>query len=205
MLLIPLIFATLFFFGALGFGAWAFMERQDYKDRSDKKSEAAVAVAVEKAKSEKDNEFIQKEKDPLRDYTGPVALGSVTLRYPKTWSGHFTEKQTESTLLMHPKIVPGDPKSAFALKVEVVTGQYDRVLTSLEANVKSGKISASAFRLEKLPEVLGTRFDGEISSGKKGSLVVLPLRDKTIKISTEAEDYLGDFDDIILKNFSFSP
>lgn len=205
VLLIPFILSVVMFFGALGFGVWAFMERGDYKDRSDQKSEAAVAVAVDKAKSEKDNEFVEKEKNPLRDYTGPVALGSISLKYPKTWSGYATDEANKSTLLMHPKIVPGDAKSAYALRVEVLPTSYDRVLASLENGVKSGKLSASPYRLEKLQEVLGTRFDGEIASGKSGSVVVLPLRDKTIKISTEAEDYLGDFDDIILPNFTFSP
>jgi hypothetical protein len=204
-LLIPLILATLFFFGALGFGVWAYMERQDYKENSDKKAQAAVTVAVDKAKSEKDNEFVQKEKYPLRDYSGPVALGSISFKYPKTWSGYFIEKATESTLIMHPKLVSGDEKSAYALKVEVVSGAYDKVLASMENNVKSGKLSASAFRLEKLQEVLGTRLDGEIASGKTGSMILLPLRDKTIKISTEAEDYQEDFDNIILKDFTFSP
>lgn len=205
VLLVPLVLSVLFFFGALGFGVWAFMERGDYKDRSDEKSAAAVTVAVDQAKSDKDNEFIQSEKNPLRDYTGPVALGSISFKYPKTWSGYATEEATRSTLLMHPKIVPGDAKSAYALRVEVVPTAYDKVLSSMENNVKNGKLSASAFRLDSLQEVLGTRFDGEIANGKSGSIVVLPLRDKTIKISTEAEDYLGDFDEIILKNFTFSP
>lgn len=181
------------------------MSRADYKNNSDQKVEAAVTVAVEKAKSEKDNEFIQKEKDPLRDYTGPDTLGSISLRYPKTWSGEYSERSNESTLIMHPGIVPADEKTAYALRVEVAPGSYDKALSALEASVKSGKLEASAYRLPKLQEVLGTRFDGEIASGKTGSIVVLPLRDKTLKISTEAEDYLGDFDDIILKNFTFSP
>lgn len=205
VLMIPLILATILFFGALGFGVWAFMSRADYKDNSDKKSDVAVAVAVEKAKSAKDNEFIQKEKNPLREYVGSEALGSITFKYPKTWSGYSTEQGNESTLVMYPKIVPGDPKSAYALRVEIVNGSYDKILNTFDSNVKSGKLEASAFRLEKLQEVLGTRFDGEISTGKNGSMVVLPLRDKTLKISTEAEDFSEDFDNIILKNFSFSP
>lgn len=205
VLLVPLVLSVLFFFGALGFGVWAYMERGDYKDRSDQKTAAAVTVAVDQAKSEKDNEFIQSEKNPLRDYVGPVALGSITFKYPKTWSGYATEEATESMLLMHPKIVPGEDKSAYALRVEVVPSGYDRVIASMENNVKSGKLSASPFRLDKLQEALGTRFDGEIANGKTGSVVILPLRDKTIKISTEAEDYVSDFNDIILKNFTFSP
>lgn len=204
-LLIPLILSMLFFFGAVGFGIWAYMGMQDYKTNVDPKIAAAVKVATDKTKTEKDNEFLQREKEPLRDYQGSIALGSITFKYPKTWSGYFKESNTELTLLMHPKLVPGNDKSLYALKVEVLNRAYDRELGTLENGVKNGKMTADPFRLERLPEVLGTRFDGEIATEKKGSMVLLPLRDKTVKISVESEDFMEDFDNIILKNFTFSP
>ena len=53
-LLIPLILAVVFFFGALGFGVWAYMERSDYKLNSDQKAAAAVKVAEDKLSTKKD-------------------------------------------------------------------------------------------------------------------------------------------------------
>ncbi len=205
VLLIPLIVTVMFFFGTLGFAAWAFMGRQDYKNNVDPKIAAAVAAAVEKTKTEKDNEFVQREKEPLREYVGPVSLGSVTFKYPKTWSGYYTDKNTESMLIMHPKLVPGNDKSLYALRVEVVSTAYDKVLQSYESSVKSGKLTAEPYRLELLQEVEGVRINGELSNGVSGSMVILPLRDKTLKISTESEEFTEDFDGIILKNFTFSP
>jgi len=36
-------------------------------------------------------------------------------------------------------------------------------------------------------------------------MILLPLRDKTLKISTESQQFVGDFDNIILANLKFVP
>lgn len=204
-LLIPLILAVLFFFGALGFGVWAFMERSTYKNDSDALTDKAVAVAVERAKTDKDNEFLQREKEPLRDYKGPSSLGSFTMKYPKTWSASSTENDSKTSMIFHPLVIPLNDKAAYALRVEVIDGTYDKQASAFDADAKKGAVRVSPYRLPKLPDVLGVRIDGAIGKDKKGSIVLLPLRDKTLKISTESEEYVKDFNEIILANFSFSP
>jgi hypothetical protein len=53
--------------------------------------------------------------------------------------------------------------------------------------------------------VVGSRIDGEINLGQKDSMILLPVRDKTIKISTESQEFMGDFNDIVLANLKFVP
>lgn len=205
VLTIPLITAVILLFASLGFSVWAFAERQDYKDNSDDKAAAAVAVAVEQTKSAKDNEFLEREKQPLKDYTGPSALGGVAMQYPKTWSGYVTETPTSLSLVMQPGIVSGGQNVPYPLKIEVLSTSYNTALSASDAMVKQGKAKSSAYALPKVPSVVGLRFDGEIGQGKRGAVVYLPLRDKTIKISTESEDRIADFNNIILPNLSFQP
>ncbi len=205
VLLIPLITAVILLFGSLGFGIWAFVERQDYKDNSDQKAEAAVTVAVEKAKTQKDNEFLEREKEPLRQYTGPAQFGSITLKYPKTWSVYEKSDDQKHTVLMQPNIVSGATNTSYALKVEVLDTAYNQTIAQSEGLLKQGKLTASAYSFPKTASVVGLRFDGEISNGKRGSVVFMPLRDKTIKISAESEDRIADFNGIILPEFTFQP
>ncbi len=205
ILLVPFIFTVILFFGAAGFGGWAYMSRQDYKDNSDQKSRAAVAVAVEKTKSDKDNEFLEREKEPTRTFSGPEALGSVTFKYPKTWSVYYEAKNNSLNLLAHPKYVPADPSTTYALKVEVVDQAYAQIVKTYEGNVKSGKLKSRAYKLPNQSKILGIRLDGEVDRGKQGSTVVIPLRDKTIKISTQDKQFLKDFDKTILSSFNFVP
>lgn len=205
VLLIPLIMSVLLLFGAIGFGAWAFAEREDYKNNSDKKAAAAVAVAVDRAETKKDNEFLEREKEPLKSYSSAVEYGSFSLKYPKTWSAYANEQPNKLEMLFQPGVVPANPKTPYVLKIEVLTTPYDRLVTQLNNEIKQGKLTARAYSLPKVPSVTGLRVDGQIETHKRGAVVYLPLRDKTIKLSTESEDRIADFNNIILPNFEFRP
>lgn len=208
-LIIALVLVTLLLCGAAGFGYWAFSERQDYKNNSDKKAAVAAAAAKQAEATTKDKEFAEKEKSPYRTYTGPATYGSLSLVYPKTWSVYMSEQKSGNTVLegyMHPAVVPGlQSGTAFALRVQIVETSYATELKKFESKVKAGTATVSPFRLEKLPDILGSRIDGEIETDKTGSLILLPLRDKTIEVSTLSTDFKGDFDTIILPNLKFVP
>lgn len=206
-LLIPLILVSLLLIAMGGFGIWAYMSRQDYKDNTDQKVAAAVEVAEQKTSTEKDNQFAEKEKLPLKDYAGPAAYGSVVIKYPKTWSAYVDEKTSGGTPVdgyFHPGFVPAaNNKPQYALRVEVLNASYAQTIKQYDTAVKAGKIKAVAFIPAKQQTVTGTRFDGEIASGKTGAVVVLPMRDKTLRLSTESTDFINDFNNNILPNFTF--
>lgn len=207
-LLIPLIAALVLLFSAVGFGAWAFMGRQDYKDNVDAKIAVAVEDANEVLSEEKEAEFAEREKSPYKTYQGPSALGSISITYPKTWSAYINEEIGASVELdgyMHPSFVPsvkGD--TSFALRVEVVNQTYDQVIKAFDAKVRSGKVTAAAYRAPKVPSELGAKISGEIDTKKQGIMVLFPTRDKTIKIWTEGQDFAGDFN-TILESLTFIP
>ncbi len=53
----------------------------------------------------KDNEFIVREKQPLQTYTGPSAFGSISVKYPKTWSAYVDETNSSTPVdgYFHPR------------------------------------------------------------------------------------------------------
>jgi hypothetical protein len=203
-------FITLILFiSASGFGLWAFMERQDYKDNVDAKIETAVKVAEQKTSTAKDNEFAEKEKSPFKEYTGPATYGSLKFQYPKTWSAYVVENGTSQPLdaYFHPNQVPGvqNKDVTYALRAQVVNQAYDVVLKSFDAKVKSGAVKVTTFTPTGLTNTVGVRVDGEIETKKTGSMVLIQLRDKTIKVWTESNLYTNDFNNSVLPNLTFSP
>lgn len=208
-LLIPLIIAIILLIGVIVFGAWAYMERQSYKNDVDQKINQAVATANEQKSKEKDAEFEEKEKQPYKTYSGPAAFGSLKLTYPKTWSAYVVSSDKGSTPIdgyFHPNVVPGlESNTAYALHVQVTNTAYDQELKKFDSDAKAGKVTVSAILAPKVPTVAGVRIDGQVVKDKQGILVLFPLRDKTLKISTESVDYSKDFIDIILANLEFSP
>lgn len=197
------------FLGAVGFGVWAFMGRQDYKNNVEPKIAAAVAKAEDATSTKKDQEFAEKEKQPLRTYTGPSAYGSVTISYPKTWSVYADESNRGSNPLdayLNPAFVPGlQSDTNVALRLQVVSTPYADVARSFESQVKNGKVTVKPYAIAKVPSVTGLRVDGEIASKKSGSMVIVPLRDKTLKIWTEASQFVADFDTNVLPNVTLVP
>lgn len=197
------------FFAAIGFGVWAYMGMQDYKNNVEPKISEAVDRAVAANSTKKDEEFVEKEKQPLRTYTGPAAYGSITISYPKTWSIYADESARSSNPLdasLNPNFVPGlQSGNNVALRVQVVTSSYSDVVRGFESQVKNGKVTVVPYAVAKLPSVVGIRVDGEVASNKQGAMIVIPLRDKTLKIWTEATQYVGDFNNIILPNISLVP
>lgn len=208
-LIIPLIVTVLLLLGALGFGFWSFSRMQDYKNNSDKKSAAAVAKAEETLNKKKDAEFAEESKKPNKAYAGPATMGSVSFSYAKTWSAFVTAEDKLSIPVegyFHPNVVPGvQSDTSFALRLQVLNQAYDQVLKQFESSVKTSKAKISAYRAPKVESVLGSRIEGAIAQNKQGYMVVLPLRDKTLKIWTEADTFRGDFDNTVLSTLTFSP
>lgn len=210
VLLIPLIVAVVLLLGAAGFGIWAFAGMQDYKNNVQPKIDKAVAIAKQETETAKDAEFVEKEKSPYEEYISPQAAGTIKIVYPKTWSAYVAEDlggNNPVDAYFHPKYVPSrESDTGFALRVKVLSTSYNDRIDDFESAVERGKVTASPYKAPKLPEgVIGTRVDGEINTGQQGSMVIFPLRDKTIEISTESPQFKGDFDKIILENLTFVP
>lgn len=207
-LLIPLILTIVLLVAVSIFAVWAFMSRQDYKENADEKITAAVTIAKKQTAADKDKLFAEAEKLPLTNYQGPDALGSILVKYPKTWSAYVDDTGKGSSPLdayFHPTTVPGvSSKTSYALRVQVLERSFSDELKSFDSQVKAGKASSKPYEAVNVPGVIGARIEGEIASKQQGIVILLPLRDKTIKIYTMSNLYYNDFNNNILPNFKFS-
>lgn len=207
--LIPFVITLLATFTFIGLFIWAFMGMQDWKNNTTPKIDAAVKVAVQQESSRKDNEFLEKEKSPVKTFKGSDTFGGITFSYPKTWSAYVVQVEKSATPLdayLHPDVVPDVAgKTAYALRVRVLDKTYDAHLKTLEGKIKQGKITLVAYNPLKHKEIVGARLDGEINTGQIDHMIVLPLRDKTIEISTESDQFKADFEKIVLETLDFTP
>jgi hypothetical protein len=209
-LAISLVFCILVLIGAIGFGAWAYSSRQDYKNNSDQKATVAAETARQQESTVKDQQFAQESKNPLKAYNGPDSTGSLHIEFPKTWSGYVVDSGQNSNTLdgyFTPGVVPSadDQSSVFALRVQVEDQAYAQEVKSLSNQQQQGDISVSAYSLPRLPKIVGVKVVGQLTEGHNVNMVMLPLRSETLKIWTDGSQYVSDYNDIILKNFTFAP
>lgn len=211
---IPIVILSLLLIGASVFAGWAFMERQDYKNNSDQMTAIAVEKALGEQKVTLDAEFAEKMKVPLDTYSGKPESGSVVVQYPRSWSAYVDEESNSSSPIVgyfHPGYVPytQNNNAVFALRVEVLNTQYVEVMKQTESLVKQGGVTLAPYTFPKVSNQLGSVLRGKIIQGKEkvdGTMVIMPIRDKTLKIWTESNAAFGkDFTESILPNVTFVP
>ena len=181
-----------------------------YKNKSDQKSAAAVKAAEQKQKTELDKEFEEKYKEPMTTYTSPAQFGAVAITYPKTWSAYVDEGSSSSPVnaYFHPGFVPtdkgGNDSFNYALRAQIIQSTYQKELETYSQGLKKGELTATP--VVGLPgNVTATRLDGKIDQNSNGSVVIIPVRDKVLKIWTEGDTYKADFDNRVLKELKFNP
>lgn len=187
------------------FGIWAFVNYQDQKNNVDAKIAQAVTVAQTEQKAEDEVIFAEREKSPVNQFVGPDDLGKVSFDYPKTWSVFIGEDGSRGKYesYYHPKVVVSPSnKVPYALRLTILDQGYEAALKGYQPEVAKGELTASPITVN---DEVGTRLDGTFSSTVKGSMVLLKLRDKTITIYTESEDYLDDFNTIVIPSLKFNP
>jgi hypothetical protein len=210
-LLVPMIVLAVLFVAAAAFAVWAFAGRQDYKNNSDAKAAAAVAADKEVVQAADARQYAEAAKSPLKTYIGPDAYGAVHIGYPKTWSAYIDTSNTGKPLdaYFHADYVPAlASKQTYQLRVQVVGQSYSSEINRYSGKVKQGLVTATPYSLPKVSSVVGVQLSGQILASSQtagGSMVLLPVRDKTLEVWTESNDYLPDFTTYILPNLSFSP
>jgi hypothetical protein len=192
---------------ALGAGGWALYNYLDQKNNVDSIKDTAVNEAV-KTQADKDAaDFLQKEKQPNRQFAGPVDYGSLAFDYPKTWSVYVDKAATSSSstysAYLNPVTVP--PVSAadttqYALRVTIEQRDIDTVIASYNSLVKTGKLAASSV---KINDTDATRLDGNFTTNIRGSAVIFKIRDKTVTVRSDADTFKPDFDALI-KTITFN-
>lgn len=202
LLVIPV---TLLTVAVIALSIISVMYHNQYVEQRDK-NEPIIAEAVTEAETaQKDKleaEFTEREKQPLKQYTSPAESGSVVLKFPKTWSSYVkVAKDATMDYYGHPNFVPADDVN-YALRMSLVRGAYSTELKKYDAQVKKGELKATSVSVSG---VTGARLDGLLKKDQEGSMVIFPLREKTMRVWTENKDFRGDFDNIVIKNLTFVP
>jgi hypothetical protein len=210
-LVTTIIFGVLVLGLGAGFG-WAFMQYRDYKQNSDDKVAAAVDVAKDEQKDADDKVFAEKYKEPFSTYRTPGELGNVSLEYPKTWAV-FNQSDGKGggqlTAYFYPQVVPPiNNQTAYALRVTIEDKAYDQVLKSYDSKVKKGELSTSPLvigQTDSFKGYEGVRINGQFDKTINGSAAIFKIRDKTLTLRVDSQDFMGDFDNIVLTKLVFEP
>lgn len=195
---IIVIVLTILLAGAGSFAIWAYLQYQEQKTDVDGKIDLATTKARKEQADADEAKFIEREKEPNRQFVGPSDYGRVTFMYPKTWSVY--EAREASTggnyeAYLNPVVVPQiTSQRQFALRVTIVNQDYEAVIKQYQSLVTRGDLKS---RGVAIGEYTGTRLEGNFSKDIRGAAVIFKIRDKTLMIRTDSNTFMKDFDALV--------
>jgi hypothetical protein len=198
-LVITIVLLALLAIAGIGVSVWAYMNYVEQKTNVDAKVEQAVASAEKNQADSDEKKFALREKEPNRDFAGPADYGTLSFKYPKTWSVYVASDGSSSEdfkAYLNPVTVPpiSTNLQRFALRVSIVNEKFENVIDGYQSLVQTGKLHASAV---KANGETGTRLDGNFSEDIRGAAVIYKIRDKTAIVRTDADTFKPDFENII--------
>lgn len=197
-IIIAIIAATLFM-ATSAFGVWAYISYNDQRTDVQGRVKLAVAEAVKIQSEEDEAKFQEEYKKPYLEFIGPAEYGSVSFDYPRTWSV-FVEadgsNRGDFKAYLHPVSVPpiSNRDNRFAVRLEILNRDFDTILKQYQSQLRKGELKSST------PEYNGnasTRLDGLFTNDVRGSAVLMRVRDKTIRLSSDAETFNEDFEALL--------
>ncbi|HWZ65712.1 MAG TPA: hypothetical protein VNX65_02855 [Patescibacteria group bacterium] len=204
----PLVVVTvvllLLVFGLGGLSIWAYMGYADQKNNVDIKISSAVAIAKKEQADSDAKDFAEREKQPVRPFNGPEDLGHVQFNFPRTWSVYLGNSGADGSgfeTYFQPDVVQAIGTKLSALRVSIVNTPYDQVLSSYTDIVRQGNLKSSPITIDGS---VGIRLDGSFNDQVQGSMVIMKIRDKTLRVFTESKIFVSDFDNYVLPSLKFN-
>lgn len=197
--IVAIILLTLMVLFFAGFSGWMYMQYTDAKTDVDGQIEAALAEGLRKQSEADEKKFLEREKQPFRQFVGPDDYGRVTFDYPKTWSAfQATDLRagggvTYYAYLNPNSVPPVEPKDArVAIRIIIEQKVYDQVLASYDKLVKAGDLKVSAWN-DNNNGLSGTKLEGSFTKDIRGTAVLIKMRDRTLTVRTDSDVFPEDY------------
>lgn len=175
------------------------IETQNLIADQDSRIDAAVAIAVADNTEKLNAEFEIARKDPYREFLGPEDYGSLSFKYPQTWSVYIAKNAANGgdfeAYLNPVEVEAPNANTINALRVTIRDNSIESVVQAYEGLVKSGRL---AFSTRQVGGVTANLYVGQLPSGNlQGAVCLFKLRDKTVIMQTDASVFLEEFNRLL--------
>ena len=188
------------------FSIWAYINYLDQKQNVDSKIADASAKAKLDQSIKDEEDFLKREKEPMRQFVGPSDYGRLTFDYPKFWSAYQATDVSAGggvtyQAYLNPILVPPvSDKTKFAIRVTIEQKIYDKALEAYAKQIKAGDLKSSVY---SDGTHTGTRLEGNFNKDIIGTAVLIKMRDRTLTIRTDGDVFKADYE-ALLKTVKFN-
>ncbi len=159
------------------------------------------AAAKQKGADELSNRIANQQ--PFRTFTAEVVDGAFKLQVPKNWSMYYARSsngQTQVDLMADPNVVVNNlpqqsSQNTHAFRLQLLRKTMQETVKPFSELVKKKQLTNSSVTVSG---ITGSKFEGILDTQRhNGVVIVLPVRDKTIVLTTEDKTYINEFNAIV--------
>lgn len=204
---VVIVILTLVSLTFIGLFVWMLLQYNDVKTDVDGQINVAVSKAVDEKAMAMEEEFLEREKEPYRDFAGPADYGELSFKYPKTWSVYVASdasKGGDYEAYFNPIEVNTVSKDTInALRVTIRDKAYDDVIAEYNRYLEK-KDSNLSVQAVTVAGTSASRYTGNIpNTDLNGIIVIFKIRDKTAILQTDSMNFESDFNKL-LETVSFN-
>ncbi len=185
----------------IGLFIWMFLQYKSVDDDVQGRIDVAVAAAKDEQAQKDEAEFSEREKYPLKTFSGPADYGQLTFEYPKTWSVYVAADASNGgdfSAYFNPAQVDTVSNSTInALRVTILDRNFEDVTSEYQKYVEK---EDSGLTVESITvfDTAANRYVGKIpNTDLNGIIVIFKIRDKTAVLRTDSLLFTEDFDSLI--------
>ena len=184
-----------------GLFIWKLMDYNEVSTDVNGQIAVAVAAAKDEQATQDEQEFLEREKYPYRNFSGPADYGQLSFQYPKTWSLYVASdasKGGDYKAYLNPiQVNEVSNNTIMALRVIIRDKAFDAVAAEYQKYVdaKDSKLSMTSVTFNGITanKYTGTIPDSELS----GYIVVFKIRDKTAIVQTDSVTFEADYNKLL--------
>lgn len=186
----------------IGLFVWMTVQYNDERSRDlDGEIKVAVAAAKDEQAAKDEAEFLEREKNPYRIFSGPIDYGELTFEYPKTWSVYVAEAATtggDFNAYFNPIQVDAVGKDTInALRVTIKNTSFEEVTATYQREIENKEPTLSVQSIT-VNGTAANRYVGKIpGTDLSGFIVIFKIRDKTVIMQTDSVLFEADFNKLI--------
>lgn len=184
----------------IGLFIWMFLQYNEVSTDVNGQIDEAVAAAKMEQAEKDEAEFLEREKEPNRTFSGPVDYGQLTFSYPKTWSLYVAADASRGgdfNAYFNPiQVNEVSNNTINALRVIIRTRSFEDVTADYQNYMdRNGDLTMTSITFNG---ITANKYTGSIPNSElNGIIVVFKIRDKAAILQTDSVLFEEDFNKVL--------
>lgn len=198
---IVIVFLSILMVAFFGLFIWKLMDYNEISTDVNGQISVAVAEAKDEQATQDEQEFLEREKYPYRNFSGPADYGQLSFQYPKTWSLYVASdasKGGDYKAFFNPiQVNEVSDNTIMALRVTIRDKAFDAVAAEYQKYVdaRDSKLSMTSVTFNG---ITANKYTGTIPNTElNGYIVIFKIRDKTAVVQTDSTSFETDYNKLL--------